>query len=149
MTLVQIILCKTLDGPKSFHEDPDTEEIQPIKKESFEFKGTIGIVTPFRQQANRLHDALYQSDVPYNALTRAAVHIDTAHGFQGDERDVMIFSLCAGPDMPPGSLSFLRETGNLFNVAVSRARALMHVVGNKGWSEACGVDSHTKLTKIF
>ena len=144
--LVQIILCKTSDNQKSFHKGPDTGEIQPTKKESFEFKGTIGIVTPFRQQANRLHDALYQSDVPFDALTRAEVHIDTAHGFQGDERDVMIFSLCAGPDMPPGSLSFLRETGNLFNVAVSRARALMHVVGNKAWSQACGIKHIQSLT---
>jgi very-short-patch-repair endonuclease len=144
--LIQTILCKTSDGLKSFHKDPDTGEIQPIKRESLEFKGTIGIVTPFRQQANRLHDALYQSDVPYDALTRAAVHIDTAHGFQGDERDVMIFSLCAGPNMPPGSLSFLRETGNLFNVAVSRARALMHVVGNKAWSQASGIRHIQNLT---
>ena len=144
--ILQTILCKTSDDQKSFHKDPDTGEIQPIKKESFEFKGTIGIVTPFRQQANRLHDALYQSDVPYDALIRAEVHIDTAHGFQGDERDVIIFSLCAGPNMPPGSLSFLRETGNLFNVAVSRARALVHVVGNKAWSQACGIRHIQSLT---
>jgi len=144
--LVQKILCKTSDDQKLYHKDPDTGERQPKKKGSFEFKGTIGIVTPFRQQANRLHDALYQSDVPFDALTRAEAHIDTAHGFQGDERDVMIFSLCAGPNMPPGSLSFLRETGNLFNVAVSRARALMHVIGNKAWSQACGIKHIQSLT---
>jgi len=144
--LVQIILCKTSDDPKSLHKDRDSEAIKPTKEESFEFKGTIGIVTPFRQQANRLQDALYQSDIPYGALTRAETHIDTAHGFQGDERDVIIFSLCAGPDMPPGSLSFLRETGNLFNVAVSRARALMHMVGNKAWSKACGIRHIQNLT---
>ena len=145
VNILQTILCKPGDESKTYQKDPETGLIQPVKKESFDFKGTIGIVTPFRQQANRLQDALYQS-IPFDALTRAEVHVDTAHGFQGDERDVVIFSLCAGPDMPPGSLSFLRETGNLFNVAVSRARALVHVVGNKAWSQACSIKHIQGLT---
>jgi very-short-patch-repair endonuclease len=104
------------------------------------FLGTAGVVTPFRQQANRLRDALFESDAPlYQALVRSRVHVDTAHGFQGDERDVIIFSLCAGPDMPVGSRAFLRDTGNLFNVAVSRARAVLHAVGNRGWAKGCGI----------
>jgi len=104
------------------------------------FLGTVGVVTPFRQQANRLRDALLESDSQlYAALVRSKVNIDTAHGFQGDERDVMVFSLCAGPGMPAGSLSFLRETGNLFNVAASRARVVLHVVGNREWARRCGI----------
>jgi len=58
---------------------------------------------------------------------------------------VMVFSLCAGPDMPRGSKSFLRETGNLFNVAVSRARSVMHVVGNRDWAKRCGIPHVEKL----
>jgi superfamily I DNA and/or RNA helicase len=104
------------------------------------FKGSIGIVTPFRHQANRLRDALFESDSDlYEALMRANAHVDTAHGFQGDERDVIIFSLCGGSGMPEGSLSFLRETGNLFNVAASRARAVLHIVGNQHWAMRCGI----------
>ena len=110
------------------------------------FQGSVGVVTPFRQQANRLRDALFESDTPfYDALTRAGLHVDTAHGFQGDERDVMLFSLCAGPDMPRGSKSFLRESANLFNVAVSRARSVMHVVGNRDWAKQCGISHVEKL----
>jgi len=104
------------------------------------FRGTVGVVTPFRQQANRLNDALFESEAKfYEALIRAQAHVDTAHGFQGDERDVIVFSLCAGPDMPIGSRSFIREAGNLFNVAVSRARAVLHVVGNRDWARRCGI----------
>ena len=98
------------------------------------FKGTIGVVTPFRVQANRLNDRIFESDIPYAQLTNARVVIDTSHGFQGDEKDVMIFSLCGGPDMPQGSRFFLRDSANLFNVAVSRARAVLHVVGNRKWA---------------
>jgi len=104
------------------------------------FLGTVGVVTPFRQQANRLRDALFESGSQlYAALVRSKVNVDTAHGFQGDERDVIVFNLCAGPGMPAGSLSFLRETGNLFNVAASRARAVLHVVGNREWARKCGI----------
>ena len=112
------------------------------------FLGTIGVVTPFRQQANRLQDALFESETKlYDALIRANAHIDTAHGFQGDERDVIILSLCSGPGMPSGSRSFLRENGNLFNVAVSRARALVNIVGNKEWAHNCGIKHIEHLTK--
>ena len=90
------------------------------------------MVTPFRQQANRIRDELYDGEIPHEILEEK-LSVDTAHGFQGDEKDVILFSLCAGPGMPAGSLGFLRETGNLFNVAVSRARAVLHVVGNRSW----------------
>ena len=104
------------------------------------FSGTLGIVTPFRQQANRIRDALFESDSQlFDALRQAEAHVDTSHGFQGDERDVIIFSICGGPEMPAGSRSFLRETGNLFNVAVSRARAVLNVVGNQTWARRCGI----------
>ena len=104
------------------------------------FRGTVGVVTPFRHQASRIKDALFESDSKfYDALVRAQAHVDTAHGFQGDERDVIVFSLCGGPNMPRGSHFFLRDSGNLFNVAVSRARAVLHVIGNKAWAQKCGV----------
>jgi len=71
----------------------------------------------------------------------------TAHGFQGDERDLILFSLCAGPEMPEGATIFIRENPNLFNVAVSRARAVLHVVGNRDWALSCGVSFVEKLAR--
>ena len=103
------------------------------------FKGSIGVVTPFRIQANRLNDKIFEGDIPYTLLTGAQVVVDTSHGFQGDEKDVMIFSLCGGPNMPQGSKNFLRESANLFNVAVSRARAVLHVVGNQQWAASSAI----------
>ena len=111
------------------------------------FKGTVGVVTPFRQQANRIQDALFEESELFELIQKANLHVDTAHGFQGDERDVIIFSLCAGPDMPAGSKAFLRETGNLFNVAVSRARVVVHVIGNRTWAINCGIKHIENLAK--
>jgi len=109
------------------------------------FRGTMGVVTPFREQANRIRDAVHDGNQRWELLQAVDFEVATSHGFQGGERDVILFSLCAGPGMPKGALSFLRETGNLFNVAVSRARAVLHVIGNQEWSSHCGIRHIEKL----
>jgi len=114
-----------------------------------QFDGTIGVVTPFRAQKNRLQDHIHeQSGLTREEIERCHLHIDTAHGFQGDERDVMILSLCSGPDMPQGSLNFLRENPNLLNVAASRARAVLHIVGNKQWAENSSIPHISALAAL-
>jgi len=122
------------------------EEIEAVTKSVREilvenqFEGTLGVVTPFRQQANRLQDRIYE-EIPVEVRRSAQVIVDTAHGFQGDERDVIIMSLCAGPEMPRG----LRETANLMNVGVSRARAVLQVVGNRSWASQSGIPHLERL----
>lgn len=111
------------------------------------FRGSLGVVTPFRQQQKRLQDRIYDSDISMEKLLDAKFNVDTAHGFQGDEKDVMIFSLCAGPDMPRGSLHFITNSANLFNVAVSRARSVLHVVGNHDWAQRSGIKHIVQLTQ--
>ena len=112
------------------------------------FKGTLGVVTPFRQQQKRLQDRIYDSDISMEKLNDAKFIVDTAHGFQGDEKDVMIFSLCANKDMPSGSLFFISNNSHLFNVAVSRARSVLHIVGNYDWALQSGVKHIVQLTMV-
>lgn len=102
------------------------------------YRGSVGVVTPFVAQAERLREQL-EAEIP--ADIREAVHLDvaTAHKFQGDARDLMIFSLCLGPDMPRGSRGFVATTPNLVNVAVSRARAICHVFGDLEFAATCGI----------
>jgi len=103
------------------------------------FEGTVGIVTLFREQKQLLQQAISSDPQLIDAAMRANLVIDTAHGFQGDERDVMFMSLCSGPGMPTTSLGWLRRNGNLLNVAATRARAVLHVVGNRSWAVQCGI----------
>jgi very-short-patch-repair endonuclease len=112
------------------------KELQELDKLGFE--GSIGVVTPFKAQKQRLSDEIHQQLKPA-FIKRTELLVDTAHGFQGDERDVMFFSLCCGPDMPDGSRGFITKDGNLFNVAVTRARAALRMVGNLEWAESCGI----------
>jgi len=128
-------------GPHGCVAPEEVKEIVEILKKLLienSFEGTVGVVTPFVQQKLRLNDAI-AAEIPIELRRNAKLLIDTAHGFQGDERDVMLLSLCAGPSMPPGSMGFIRKTANLMNVAVSRARAVLHVIGNKSWAAKSGI----------
>jgi len=127
------------------------DEIAAIQRElgilaASDYRGTIGVVTPFRQQMIRIKDALESDDsLSASFSERVRLLAATAHGFQGDERDLILFSLCGGPEMPAGATIFLKENPNLFNVAVSRARAVLHIVGNRDWALGCGVSFIEKL----
>jgi very-short-patch-repair endonuclease len=104
------------------------------------YRGSIGVVSPFRAQANRIRDLVVQRDSLATRLADADFLSDAIHSFQGDERDVMLFSPTVSADTPREALWFLSNHPNLFNVAITRARAALIVVGNKGAALNCGVD---------
>ena len=112
------------------------------------FAGSIGIVTPFKAQKILLRQLIEQS-LTSAELARCPVLADTAHGFQGGQRDVVLMSLVLGPDTPDGSKHFLSEGKNLFNVAISRAAAVLHVVGNLEYAEQCGIAHVVKFARYF
>lgn len=106
------------------------EELRKLRGRNF--PGTVGVVTPFTAQANRINDAIYGAfgrDIPQHWNFKAS----TADGFQGGERDVILFSLVGGDGMPQGSSWFYEQDRNRFNVAVSRAKVLLHVFGDREW----------------
>lgn len=104
------------------------------------YAGTVGVVTPFRSQVQLLEEMVAGSEVLSQIGPKADLLVDSVHGFQGDERDVMFFSPVISTGISPGALSFLRGNGNLFNVAITRARGLLHVVGDRSAASASGVD---------
>lgn len=86
---------------------------------------TIGIVTPFVDQAKKI-----ESRIP--AEFRGRIVADTVHRFQGDEKDVMIYSLMVTDNSPGSKIKWIdHKVPNLVNVAVTRAKYLLVIVGNK------------------
>jgi very-short-patch-repair endonuclease len=104
------------------------------------YSGTVGVVTPFRAQANRIRDLVNAHPQGNLLLNKLELLMDTAHRFQGDERDVIIFSPVVSEGIPVGTVAFLKKTDNLFNVAITRARAALIVVGDPSAAKNAGVD---------
>ncbi|WP_406690721.1 DEAD/DEAH box helicase [Saccharopolyspora sp. ID03-671] len=93
-------------------------------------KATIGVVTPFKAQ-QRLLERHWQTD--------DRVRVGTVHTFQGGERDAMVFSLVASEEMLIGALNWIEQELNLWNVAITRARSHLIVVGSQGlWRKRGG-----------
>jgi very-short-patch-repair endonuclease len=87
---------------------------------------SVGVVTPYRAQAELIRSELVDLMTP--ELAREVV-VATAYRFQGDERDVIYFSPVAGPSMTPQQAAFAADP-NLVNVALTRARRRLVVIGN-------------------
>jgi very-short-patch-repair endonuclease len=107
------------------------------------YAGTIGVLTPFNGQA-RLITRLC-AGLPEAARDAARLRISTIDGFQGDERDVILFSPVAAPGAESGTLSFLARDRRRYNVAISRARALAHVMGDLNFARKSGIEPLRRL----
>jgi len=95
------------------------------------YTGSVGVVTPFRAHANRIRVLVHEDDELSRQLAALEFVVDTVHGFQGDERDVIFFSPVVSSGVGESTLHFLKSNGNLFNVAVTRARSDLIVVGDR------------------
>jgi len=109
------------------------------------YTGSVGVVSPFRAQANAIRRQVENNQQLAEELIKHDFLSDTVHKFQGDERDVMIFSPVIAEGITPGSLGFLRNNGNLFNVAITRARAMLLVVGDQQFARNSDVDYLAKF----
>ncbi len=102
---------------------------------------SLGIVTPYRKQADRIKNWVSQKFGRDHKI-----RVGTAHAFQGDECDVMIFSSVLAPGLSEGSLKWLNRTDNLLNVAITRARLLMIVLGH--WDYCHTLPSSSKYRRL-
>jgi very-short-patch-repair endonuclease len=85
---------------------------------------SMGVVTPFAA-----HKELLLQRIQNLGMT-AQVLVDTAYGFQGDERDVIIFSPVVGMGITPSASRWVETPPNLVNVALTRAREALFVVAD-------------------
>lgn len=75
----------------------------------------IGVITPFVGQKNLIKDYLSAENLHH-------VECGTVHAFQGDEKDVIIFSLAIHNNTPKRTYDWLKNNRELINVATSRAK---------------------------
>ena len=104
-------------------------EIDIIRQELLpEYKdcGTLGIITPYRQQAHAINQALGM-DIA-----------STVHKYQGRECDTIIMS------MVDNELTDFADNPNLMNVALSRAKQRLCIVVNSN-----EMDQHSNLAQLI
>lgn len=81
----------------------------------------IGIITPYKKQALMIKDYLTEF---YKDDWKTDIEVNTVDGFQGREKDIIIFSSVRSED----SLGFLVDKRRM-NVAITRAKFALWIVG--------------------
>lgn len=110
------------------------------------YEGSVGVISPFRKVADRLKQELFNIKLPeFNSNT----DINTANGFQGGERDLIVFVLGYTSDLKSGEewYAIADENRYIYNVAVSRARACLIVVGDRNRAQRSSSSALRNLAK--
>ena len=89
---------------------------------------SIGVVTPLAAHQRQLAGALVAAGRP-----EAEVVCGTIHRFQGGERDIMVVSPVGAHGVRDRTRNWLVHQTNLWNVAITRARSQLIVVGDREW----------------
>jgi len=107
----------------------EAQAVIAILKQETASGNTVGVVTPFAAQSD-LIERLAVSEFGRDLLGEVDFRVGTSHRFQGDERDVMVFSPVIAPGIAPSAARWVERERRLINVAVSRARQRLHIVGS-------------------
>jgi superfamily I DNA and/or RNA helicase len=104
---------------KRLQNGSNPEEVVRAMELIAQSTGSVGVVTPFRAQAEAIEEAAIAS-FSAEEILRLGLKTGTAHAMQGSEYDTVIISV-AIDDESLTSLRFV-EDPNLFNTMVTRAR---------------------------
>lgn len=96
-------------------------EVLPGKQ----FKGKVGIISPYKEQIRNLRNEFTKK---FGASILAEIDFNTVDGFQGQEKEIIIMSCVRASET--GSVGFLSDIRRM-NVALTRARTTLWVLGNK------------------
>ena len=86
--------------------------IEDIKKKEYK---NVGIITPFRNQANLIETILDDEKI-------SNVTVGTIHTFQGDEKDVIYLSSALSTHTFDKTFDWVKNNQELINVATTRAK---------------------------
>jgi hypothetical protein len=87
--------------------------------------GSIGVISPFRQQAEALETAIVDA-FDYDTIRELQLRVGTVRGVQGTERDSVLVSLAIDERDFDHGLEIVQDP-HLFNVMITRARNRMAV----------------------
>ncbi|KAG0258502.1 DEAD-box type RNA helicase [Mortierella polycephala] len=91
---------------------------------SLNFFRRVGVISPYKQQVRTLKDYFQRT---FGREILEAVDFNTVDGFQGQEKDIIIFSCVRASHY--GSVGFLADIRRM-NVALTRARQSLFILGH-------------------
>jgi hypothetical protein len=121
--------CKFIDVKSHIYrskKNTSVEEAMAIIEELKKIPSskTVGIITPYRNQQSFITTEV-KKHVPDKS-----VKIGTVHKFQGQEEDVIMLSLGVSRESYKGSFDWLKNNKQLINVATTRPKDQLIVVGD-------------------
>jgi very-short-patch-repair endonuclease len=123
-------VCGTTIRSGSSYNDEEAEYVVDILKKLIlanEPTVSYGVVTFFRAQMELIRQKINDID----NLRDKDITVGTAHRFQGDEKDVIIFSPVVSSEVKECTLQWIHSTTQLLNVAITRAKTAVLVVGDR------------------
>jgi senataxin len=91
---------------------------------AYNFKGKIGIITPYKSQLRELKERFSRH---YGKSILDSIDFNTTDAFQGRESEIIIFSCVRAA--PSGGVGFLNDIRRM-NVGLTRAKSSLFVLGN-------------------
>lgn len=102
-----------------------------VRDGSLRDEWTMGIVTPYNRQRNYIESLLRETGLLDMIADR--LKVGTVHTFQGSEADIMIFSPVVANGADIKAAEWISNEEGLLNVALTRARKILHIVGDKDY----------------
>ena len=111
------------------------------------YAGHVGFVSPFRAQVMEFERHILE-ELPDKVLKKAKFKAGTVDSFQGDERDLILFSPTVTLASPTSAITFVQRDLRRLNVAISRAKAVAHIFGDLDFAKSGKIRSLTKLANF-
>jgi len=89
-----------------------------------------------------------KAKVPAQKLQGAEFRCATVDGFQGQERDVILFSPCLSTSSAISAVTFVQKDLRRLSVAISRARAVAHVFGDLDYARSAKIRALARLASV-
>lgn len=137
------LIFRDISNNSTDYKNTAPKEAEEILKFVTEHKEkSIGIITPFTNQKACINDVLMR-----NGITD--VTCGTVHAFQGDEKDIVLFSLALTDKTGQKTYDWLKNNKELINVATSRAREQLVIFSSSQQLERLHTDGPDDMYELI
>ena len=118
-----LVYVNVADGRTDYKNTAPAEVAEVVRFAALNRDKSIGVITPFVNQKKLLEKRLEEERLDNVAC-------GTVHAFQGDEKDIVLFSTAITDETYAGTYEWLKNNRELINVATSRAQDRLIVLSS-------------------